>query len=270
MPEKAGEEMLVYWDLVALWNLALDYFLLLAAAKLAGLSVPRRRLLAGALCGAAFAAVQLLLPRSSLLLIGAFVLLCAAAYRGTGRAMRLSLLFLLLCCAFGGAVLLLGRMGGMERIYRGLFLGELPWTVFFLAAASSYLLLFFVFRGGAKHRANDFVRAEIRLRGRTAVLRLLCDTGNTLRDSLTGRCVPVIEKDALRPLALCEADRAPSLRYAAVGVGEGWLETVCCDELLIDNVPLGKYRLALSPTPLGGDYQGLWCAKEGWSVSENT
>ncbi len=247
--------MVVYWDLVALWNFALDYFLLLCSSRLAGVNVGSRRLFLGALTGAVFAAAQLWLPRSALLLIAAFALLCAVSYHGTGRALRLSLLFLLLCCAFGGSVLLLGRS---ERLRRGLFYGELPWGVFFAAAALCYVLLCIVFRGGAKHRVNDFVHAELRHGGKSASVRLLCDTGNTLQSD--GKAVPVIERAALAALKI---DETKPISYTAVGVEVGALESFLCDELLIDARSLGSCRVALSPTPLGGDFQGLWCAKEG-------
>ncbi|MBQ7713507.1 MAG: sigma-E processing peptidase SpoIIGA, partial [Oscillospiraceae bacterium] len=46
--------MIVYWDLVALWNFALDYLLLLGAARLAGRGFRRVRLALGAALGAAY------------------------------------------------------------------------------------------------------------------------------------------------------------------------------------------------------------------------
>lgn len=245
--------MVVYWDLVALWNLALDYFLLLCSARLAGVNVARKRLLLAALFGALFAAAQLWLPRSALLLLISFALLCFAAYHGTGRTLRLSLLFFLLCCTFGGAVVLLGRS---ERLRRGLFYGELPWGIFFLAAALCYALLCVIFRGGAKHRANDFVQAEIFHNGKSVKLRLLCDTGNTLKDN--GKVVPIVEKTALFGVGETQA-----ISYTAVGVESGTIESFLCDELRIDGRSLGRCRVALSPTPLGGEFQGLWCEKEG-------
>ena len=47
--------MVVYWDLAALVNGAADYLLLLSAARLAGRTVPRLRLLGAAAFGAAYA-----------------------------------------------------------------------------------------------------------------------------------------------------------------------------------------------------------------------
>lgn len=246
--------MLVYWDMAALWNFALDYLLLRSCALLAGTEVRRHRLVAGALFGAAFAVAVLFVPRASLLLMPAFVLLCALSFAGTGRCVRLSLLFLLLSCALAGAVLL---VGGGERLRRGLFYGDLPWGIFFAAAALCYLLLGVVFRGGAAKRASDFVRATLRHRGKAVSVRLLCDTGNSLREN--GKAVPVVERAALHTLDIVPTQR---IAYTAVGV-EGELKCFCCDELVIDGVSLGPRLVALSPTPLGAEFQGLWCAKEG-------
>ena len=54
--------MVVYWDLAALVNGAADYLLLLSAARLAGRTVPRLRLLGAAAFGAAYAVLRLVLP----------------------------------------------------------------------------------------------------------------------------------------------------------------------------------------------------------------
>ena len=75
--------MVVYWDLAALVNGAADYLLLLSAARLAGRTVPRLRLLGAAAFGAAYAVLRLVLPCSPWLTAAAFVgmaLLAAEAY----------------------------------------------------------------------------------------------------------------------------------------------------------------------------------------------
>ena len=104
--------MVVYWDLAALVNGAADYLLLLSAARLAGRTVPRLRLLGAAAFGAAYAVLRLVLPCSPWLTAAAFVGMALLAFRGTGRAFKLGLLTLLLSCALGGGVLLLGQCCG--------------------------------------------------------------------------------------------------------------------------------------------------------------
>ena len=57
--EEGVTGMVVYWDLAALVNGAADYLLLLSAARLAGRTVPRLRLLGAAAFGAAYAVLWL-------------------------------------------------------------------------------------------------------------------------------------------------------------------------------------------------------------------
>ena len=101
--------MVIYVESVLAFNFLLDYLLLFGAARLAGRTVARRRLLFGAAVGGAYAAVQLFLPRSVLLLLLALAGMGAAAFSGSGRAVKLTLLFFLASCGFAGVVVLLGQ-----------------------------------------------------------------------------------------------------------------------------------------------------------------
>lgn len=246
--------MLVYWDLVAAWNFALDYLLLLCTLRLAGRPVRRRRLALGAALGAVYAVIALILPFSPWLLMLAMALVCFAAF-GRERWLKLTLLFVLLSCSLAGLVLLLGRLtGGTARLARGMVYAQLPWGVFLTALTLSYLLLALVFRGGARHGAGQLVRACVSCGGRSAEVTLLRDTGNTLTDPLTGESVPVIERAALPPLP---AGRERELRVRTA-LGEDTLRAFRCDALTVDGRALGARLIAVSEGALGQRYQGLW------------
>ena len=87
--------MVIYIESVFAFNVLVDYLLLFGAARVAGRTVARRRLLLGAAVGGIYAAVQLFLPKSVVLLLLGLALMGAAAYRGSGRAVKLTLLFFL-------------------------------------------------------------------------------------------------------------------------------------------------------------------------------
>ncbi|MFR0797568.1 MAG: sigma-E processing peptidase SpoIIGA [Oscillospiraceae bacterium] len=194
--------MVVYWDLAALVNGAADYLLLLSAARLAGRTVPRLRLLGAAAFGAAYAVLRLVLPCSPWLNAAAFIGMALLAFRGTGRALKLGLLTLLLSCALGGGVLLLGQCcGTLERVARGVIFAQLPWGVLLGAMGVTYLLALDRFRGGARHDGGELPRVRLTRGGKTVTLRLLHDSGNLLTDPLTGESVPVIGQSALRAAA---------------------------------------------------------------------
>ncbi len=264
MPTKGGESVIVYWDLAAAWNFALDYLLLLGTLRLAGQPIRRKRVALAAAIGAAYSAAALAIPTLLWALLPVALLMCRIAFGRAPRLLRLSLLFLLLSCALSGLVLLLGALGGdMARLARGVVLSELPWGVFCAAMGSAYLLLTVIFRAAARHDAADFVTARVEYGGESAELRLLRDTGNTLCDPLTGEGVPVIEEAAVLPL-LKKGDPAgaayqnyTALRVGTVG-GGGTLRAFRCDRLTVDGRNLGARLIALTEEGFGGAYQGLW------------
>ena len=142
--------MVIYIESVFVFNALVDYLLLFGAARLAGRTVARRRLLLGAAVGGIYAAAQLFLPESVLFLLLSLAGMGAAAYYCSGRAIKLTLLFFLASCGLAGVVVLLGQgLGSMARLARGVVAADLPWGVFLLAAGASYLLLSVVFRCGA-------------------------------------------------------------------------------------------------------------------------
>ncbi len=251
--------MVVYWDLAAAWNFTLDYLLLLVTLRLAGRPVRRRRLAAAAALGAAYSVAALTMPFSPWLLAAALAAMCRVAFFHAGNRLRLTLLFLLLACALGGGVLLLGHVsGGMARLAAGVLYARLPWGVFLAAAGGSYLLLAVVFRGGARHR-GELLRARVEYGGKSAEMTLLRDTGNALSDPLTGEGVPVIEGAALAPL-FGEGTRGAftTLRCRTVSGGETALRAFRCDALTVEGRALGARLVAVAAQPFGGRYQGLW------------
>ena len=241
--------MVIYIESVFAFNVLVDYLLLFGAARVAGRTVARRRLLLGAAVGGIYAAVQLFLPKSVVLLLLGLALMGAAAYRGSGRAVKLTLLFFLASCGLAGVVMLLGHsLGSMARLVRGVVTADLPWGVFLIAAGTSYLLLSVVFRYGAARTGSETADVVIAYRGKTARVRLLRDTGNTLCDPVTGLGVPVIDRHALGDLI-------------SEGNADGTLPLLRCEAITVDEIKLGSRAVALAEHPLGdgGAYAGLWC-----------
>lgn len=145
--------MVIYIESVFAFNVLVDYLLLFGAARVAGRTVARRRLLLGAAVGGIYAAVQLFLPKSVVLLLLGLALMGAAAYRGSGRAVKLTLLFFLASCGLAGVVMLLGQsLGSMARLARGVVTADLPWGVFLIAAGD---VVFAAFRRVPLRRGAD-------------------------------------------------------------------------------------------------------------------
>ena len=247
---RGGTGMVVYWDLAALVNGAADYLLLLSAARLAGRTVPRLRLLGAAAFGAAYAVLRFVLPCSPWLNAAAFVGMALLAFRGTGRALKLGLLTLLLSCALGGGVLLLGQCcGTLERVARGVIFAQLPWGVLLGAMGVTYLLLSTVFRGGARHDGGELLRVRLTRGGKTVTLRLLYDSGNLLTDPL--RALLPERKEGYITLSCTTAG------------GSGVLRAFYCDSVRVNGRDLGRRLVAVSPDIYGDSgFQGVWRMEE--------
>lgn len=281
---------IIYVDTLFFLNAAVDYLLLLAAARLAGEPLRRLRFALGALLGGLYA-VALVLPEGAFLghplcRAAAAALMAAAAYGGSRRLARQTLLFLMLTCAFGGGVVAIGLMGGhgLALGERGVFYSPLDVKTLLLSAALCYGALTLFFQRLGRHTApsGELLSALLTLGERRVELTALVDTGNTLTDPVTGRPVMVAEGDCLsglfpwehRPGAEDLLDppgalprlgtgewkgRFRLLPYRAVGVERGLLLAVKVDRARVGEVDCGPMLVALSPTPVsdGGGYRAL-------------
>lgn len=277
----------IYVDTLFLLNALVDYLLLLGAARLAGERLRRLRFTMGAVLGGGYA-VAIFLPGGAFLQrlpcrLAVLALMSVAAYGGSRRLLRQSLLFLALSCALGGGVLAVSLLGGRGlTLSGGVVYSAMDIKTVLLSAAGCYAAVTLVFRGLARHTASARELAAVRLAldGRSVELTALRDTGNTLTDPVAGIPVLVAEGALLLPLlppgtlmageladpvACMErlrdgplAGRVRLLPYRAVGVERGLLLALRPDGLWVN----GERRdmlAALSPTPVsdGGGYGAL-------------
>ena len=105
--KQGGMRMTVYADEAFLLNGAVDYLLLICAAKLGGGRIARLRLLAAALFGGLYAAAALFAPLGVLqglpMKLVSLVIMLLIAFGAGLQTLRTGLLFLAAVCAFAGA-----------------------------------------------------------------------------------------------------------------------------------------------------------------------
>ena len=273
--------MVIYLDMAFLLNCLSDGAALYVTAQMSGLPVRRRRLLlasaAGGTYGVLCAIPSIRFAASFFPQLAAAALLVRLAFGRQKAFFRHFLLFFMLSCTMGGVLLAAGRLlrenGGLE------LLGQLNWSVFFLAGGVCFMTLAVLFQGGTRHAAaGHLCRGTVELRGNRAPLTVLLDTGHTLTDG--GRPVLTVHYAALDPLwtpreravlSRLEADgparclerledvRFRLLPYQAVGVSGGLLLCFRAEQVRLDGQELGALTVALSPTEVsdGGGYHGL-------------
>lgn len=250
--------MQVYLDVVILLNFLVDFLLLMGTNRLCGYPArPGRAALGGAIGG--IYAGMCLLPGFSFLgnvlwRAVSLGLMASVCFGFTRNALRRGAVFALLSLALGGAALGLTSKGF--------------WAI--IAAAGCICVLCAVgFRG--KLTGQSYVPVELTYGGKRIKLMALQDTGNTLRDPITGRQVLVVGADIahqLTGLTVQQLQRPvenvgflPGLRlipYRAVGQEAGLLLALKLPQVKIGTWQ-GSTLVAFAPEGLSpeGAYQAL-------------
>ncbi len=250
--------MTVYIDVVMVLNFLVDLLLLLGAGRLCGIKTKGKRAVLASAIGGIYAGICLLpgfffLGNMFWRLVFLF-LMVLIAYGYSKSALRRGAVFIFLSLALGGAAYGMGR-GGLVGLL--------------LAGLAIYLLCGFGIRRPVGSRA--YLPVELTYGKQHLYITALQDTGNTLRDPITGRQVLVISADAAQRLTgLTQNQLAspvesmgllPGLRlipYHTVGNPGGFLLALRIEKARIGTWE-GSTLVALAPEIFGseGAYQAL-------------
>lgn len=179
--------MTAYMEGVFLLNFLVDILLLFAAARLCGYPVKLYRVLLAGLLGGIYAACCLL---PGFYFLGNVIwravflgLIGVTAYGITMSSVRRTTVFAFLSFALGGAVMGMEKGGFLEII----------------SIAGIMLFLCFIgFRG--RIGGSSYLPVELSYGDKRIHITALQDTGNTLRDPITGRQVLVVGADVAQQL----------------------------------------------------------------------
>ncbi len=185
---------IIYADGYILENLLWDYLLLRGVTLLRGLPALRLRCALGAALGALYALLTLLPPTrwlcSPLPILAASGFMSVLAFGSQRRLLRSWGCLLALAAAFGGSVLLWGRISGDGWCFRSRLSG----------AVGLWGLLQLCLHRLEELRAAPTVRCRLALTGRETEFTALRDTGNSLHDPISGKKVLIAEEGLLSPL----------------------------------------------------------------------
>jgi len=250
----------VYLDLAVVLNAAVDFFLLMGTNTLAGFPSDWKRVAAAAVLGGIYGGMCVL-PGFAFLgkLIWRIIflgLMASAAFGWNRGSVKRIGIFVLLSMAMGGIALGFGQ----GRFGTLLLSGALVW-----------LLCRLSFGGSVGQR--EYVPLSIAWQGREIHVLALKDSGNTLRDPITGEQVLVLSADAAAeltgltpqqlsaPLETMVSGVLPGLRlvpYHSVGQGSGMMLA-----MRFEDVKIGSRRqsalIAFAARGLGEEtmYQAL-------------
>ncbi len=267
----------LYLDELFVLNLAIDYFLLLAAAKVCALPYRRGRFSLAAALGGLWSCLAVLpaLPwlGGAAIKTALALAMCLVAFGAERCLWRPFLAFLAVSVMFGGAVYAAGLRRGLTP--NGGMVLRLDMRVLLLSFALCWAGVELIFRRAVRRTEREICEAELLYRGRRLRLRALRDTGNELHDPLSGCAVLVAEAEALAPLFPPEA--APKLRmdaaeaaqsveglrlipYRGLGRQGGLLAAFRPQAVFLQSGERRDLVVAIAPAPLSddGSYQAIF------------
>lgn len=258
--------MRVYVDGVMAINFLVDLLLLLGTNRLAGFPSDKKRLTAASLLGALYSGVCLLpdfrFLGSTLWRMVFLGLMGGIAFGWNRSALRRCGIFLLLSMALGGMAVALGRA---------------DIRVLALASLGLWCLSRLSFESPVGSR--EYVPLEITRGENTVKLLALRDTGNTLRDPISGEQALVISPSAAsrltgltegqlkNPMETLAAGSLPGLRlipFRTVGSSGGMMLAMAFDQVVLDG---RKRRALVAFAPENFDREGAYQALTGGGIS---
>lgn len=202
----------IYVDTLFFLNLSVDYLLLLLTARIAGLCPNRKRLLAGGVIGATLAVLLYFPPLPTavalLLRIGTLAATVLPAFADTPVHFwpRLMGIFLLLTCVLAGVLLAFSRNSELLQLRNGTIYAEISSVVMLLSFTAVFALSGLVLGKGRAAPGRHWREIRAENDAQQVVFRALTDSGNLLRDPVSGRQVIVAESAVLAPLLEREPD----------------------------------------------------------------
>lgn len=260
----------IYVDELFVLNLAIDYFLLLATAKVCALPYRRGRFAAGAVLGAGWCCLGLV-PGLTFLNLPVLRPVLAlgmtlAAFGDQKKLFRCLLSFLGVSALFGGAVYAAAL--GRGRAYMEGPLLRLDMGMLILSFALCWAAVGLLFRRGVKNARRGYHTVTVEKNGRTVRFQALEDTGNDLYDPITGCAAFVAEAGVLKDLFPNTAESTlrgppaevmetlPGMRLipcSGIGGGRTLLLAFRPDRVTVDGEERRDLIAAISPTPIGTD-----------------
>lgn len=269
--------MVVYADILIILNIIVDYFLLLAAAKLLQNNSRILRLLAGAAIGGV-SSLYIFAPDLGLLIgllfraaVCALMVLAAFGFKNIKTFLRGCGVLFLVTCGYGGimtAVWYLFKPPGMTVVNSVVYFSISP-AVLIIASVAAYLL-FMLFSAIFSKTAKFAERCEITVSagGDSITMEGIIDTGNSVEDIFGNSEIIIADKAYVKnlfgdinPATNDDIKSRYRLLPCSTVSGGGTLVGFRCDKAFISDgersVKLEKPILAVSKTPLNDDYSAI-------------
>lgn len=266
--------MVIYADVLFFINLIFNCITLIILGKAAKLRVKARRIIAAGAAGAAGTVVIFCLEAHYALLkalLAALMILCAYGLMDIKRISSVFAAFWLINAAVSGisAVLIsLVSTGTDSVIKNGILYFDISGTLLFSILLVSYPLICLLSRGLRSRKNRAVYRAVIEKAGRSVYVDALFDSGNRLKEPITGRPVVVAEWTAVRDLFEAPVDfselenkieeyRLWIIPYNALGKTDGRIFAFPADRIQIEKRVTEHVFIGITDQMFAKEYHAL-------------
>ncbi len=199
--------MTVYLDIILFENLCMNYIILLATGFIFKLKIKQTRLLVSALIGGIYAIltyIQILKIYSTMIM--KIILSIAMVYiaftpKNIKAMLKELVLFYLVSFAFGGCAFALLYFLKPQEIFmiNGVYIGSYPLKVVLLGGTVGFVITYIAFKivKNKMSKKGLLYSVEITIDEKKLEIKAMLDTGNMLKDPITGSPVIIIEREKL-------------------------------------------------------------------------
>lgn len=199
--------MTIYIDIIFLENVIMNYIILYATSIILKLEINYLKLILASVIGSIYVVIEYI---SKINLYSNFILktflsiiivFIAFNPQNVKKMLKELLIFYLTTFTFGGiATYLIYVVKPQNAIVKnGMYVGTYVLKIIFIGAILGTFLLIISFRVVRnKMRKRDMIcKTRIKLNGKEIILNTMIDTGNLLKEPLTGNSVIVVERSSL-------------------------------------------------------------------------
>ncbi|QHI73293.1 sigma-E processing peptidase SpoIIGA [Aminipila terrae] len=247
--------MEIYGEYLFAENFLMGILILYLSSKIANLPTSKKRLIAGGMLCGVFSFIIFVQNIGILLGILVKVLFSLLlAYVAFDRKIFKGTILIYIVSAFMGGmtiiILYIIRIRGMTN-NAVLYVGDITYMNVVFGAVVSYIIImaFSKIITAKQLKERIFTDITIEIEGHTVTHRALIDSGNFLKEPLSGKAVAIISKSAAAKLKSMEnidfSKRYCLVPYNSIGMKNGILEGYRVDNAYVNNKALGSIIVAV-------------------------
>ena len=199
--------MTIYIDVIIIENLIMNYIILYATGLISKNKISYIRIFLASCIGAIYAITEYMLKigvYSNIIvktLLAIIMVVVAFCPQNVKKLCKQLVLFYLTTFTFGGVATYLIYVLKPQNIIikNGMFVGSYVLKVIFIGAIVGTIILITAFKFAKNKITNKdmFCKVKIVLNGKELILNAMVDTGNLLKEPITGSSVVVVERTSL-------------------------------------------------------------------------